>query len=173
MSVGLAIHLYQHAHHSTVDHCGLIVEDNIGRPFIYELTATGPTLTPFVKRISESLAGYIVLVPLKKSGVDEISFRKALFQHALSQKKNNKSVSEVIELYKGSLIEVLAKPEDVAVSPSVDFVIRALTEAGLGFEEENRRKILCDDFMTGKYQPIVEGGKGSFQYGESVVLRST
>lgn len=113
-----------------------------------------------------------MLVPLRKSGADEITFRKNLFQYALNQKKNNNSGSEALELYKASLVDVLAKPEDVAMSPSVNFVLKALIEAGLEFQEENRNKILCDDFMSGKYQPIVQEGKGRFRYGESLVIRS-
>jgi hypothetical protein len=160
-----------------------------------ELTPTGPLLTPYVKRITESLSDFIVLVPLRKTnGVDEISFRKNLFHFALSEKKNQTSSSaplrsEALELYKGAVISVLSRPEEVSRAPSVEYVLTALCEAGVQFPEEKRRQVLCDEMMSGQYQPLPlsgegqEGvgkssgeekkGRGMYRFGESIVVRSS
>jgi hypothetical protein len=183
--------MYQQTYHSSVDHCGVIVEDNIGRPFVLELTPTGPQLTPYVKRITESLSDFIVLVPLRKTNrVDEITFRKSLFQFALSEKKNQSSPSssspfrsEALELYKGAMISVLSRPEEVSKAPSVEYVLTALCEAGVRFPEEKRKQVLCDEIMSGKYQPLPlageeqKGGKEEggemYRFGENIVVRSS
>ena len=180
----------------------MIVEDNIGRPFVLELTPTGPQLTPYAKRITESLSDFIVLVPLKKTDrVNEIIFRQKLFHFALSEKKNQSSPSssstsssstptstsstplqsEALELYKGAMINILSRPEEVSRAPSVEYALTALCEAGVRFPEENRKQVLCDEVMSGKYQPlplIGEGGEGSggeemFRFGETIVVRSS
>lgn len=179
----------------------MIVEDNIGRPFVLELTPTGPQLTPYAKRITESLSDFIVLVPLKKSDrVNEIIFRQKLFHFALSEKKNQSSPSsstsspssspststsstplqsEALELYKGAMINILSRPEEVSRAPSVEYVLTALCEAGVRFPEENRKQVLCDEVMSGKYQPLPligeeeENGGEMFRFGETIVVRST
>jgi hypothetical protein len=190
--VGLAINIYQQANQSTVDHCGVIIEDNIGRPFIYELTSSGVTVTPYVQRITESLSDHIVLVPLKKKNVNEITFRQQLFQYALAQKKTSPPLSEALELYKGAVREYLTKPEEVARSPSVDFVMKALSEAGVSLREEEVKQVTCDEILEGKLQPREEEeetaaaagetgaetgtetdkGKWKYQFGERIILRS-
>jgi hypothetical protein len=143
-------------------------------------------VTPYVQRITESLSDHIVLIPLKKNQINEITFRQTLFQYALAQKKNPQSLSEALELYKGGVRVYLTNPEEVAVSPSVDFVMKALSQAGVSLSEEEVKKITCDEILEGKFQPIAEEpymagtalttggekGKRKYEFGEKIILRS-
>mmetsp|Transcript_9674 Transcript_9674/g.10176 ORF Transcript_9674/g.10176 Transcript_9674/m.10176 type:complete len:240 (+) Transcript_9674:57-776(+) len=162
---------------SSVDHCALVVEDNIGRPFIYELTPTGPKLTPFVQRISSSLSGYIVQVPLLKSDIDEVLLRKQLFQHAITSIEN-KNRSETIEIYQhffNKLTNSSTKTNTTTIAPSVDLVLKAYQSAGIQIQSNNPQDITCTNLLESQhsliYTPNEKKNQESIIFGPPNVIR--
>lgn len=181
-STALAIFILQnYLKDSTVDHCALLIEDNIGRPHLYELTPSGPKITPFVPRISSSLSDYIVQIPLNKSNVDEVTFRKQLFQHAMKSINNSKDRNEILEVFNHTSSRLTSSPSpsnESPVSPSVDFVLKAYEAAGLKFQVDNPKNISCTNLLENKYTLTTTLTRNknepqpSFEFHQSNVIRS-
>lgn len=51
-------------HDGDFDHCGIIIKDRFGTPYIYELTHNGAKLYPYSARVIRSRARQIIVVPI-------------------------------------------------------------------------------------------------------------
>lgn len=71
------------------DHCGIIIKDQYGSPYIYELTYSGAKLYPYSARVIRSKARQIIIVPI-------------LYPFQLSEERREK----LLQKYKDSCSEI-------------------------------------------------------------------
>jgi len=70
--MAIAIKWYQTCYDTEYDHCGVIVQDKFGNPFVFEISPfLGCRLRPFDKRILHSLSQQIIVLPLMPRDEDE------------------------------------------------------------------------------------------------------
>lgn len=95
--MAIAIKWYQTFYDTEYDHCGVIVQDKFGNPFLFEtLPFAGCRLRPFDKRILHSQAHQIVVLPIVPRDDDDIEQQ----QQYIQQQKNSKGGTMGVKLPK-------------------------------------------------------------------------
>ena len=76
-------------HKGDFDHCGIIIKDKYGSPYIYELTHNGAKMYPYAARVMRSKARQIIVVPILSPFTIPDERREALLE------KYKKSCSDI------------------------------------------------------------------------------
>jgi hypothetical protein len=123
----LVVMLNKSLHGSDFDHCGVIVKDKFGVPYVYELTPFGAKLRLYSARILHSQARQILVIPMiPRIKVDESKIDVLIKQMAEESKHSSTSsfafqwVAGLFSFYIGSMLgtEMLTQ----AYSPECKFV---------------------------------------------------
>jgi hypothetical protein len=120
-------------HGGDFDHCGIIIKDKYGCPYVYELTHNGAKLYPYAARVIRSKSRQIIVVPILTPFDITVARREELLE------KYKKTCSEVGTLtyltrfalgicsgYVGAIIGPKFCP--VPYSPECDFALKALKD---------------------------------------------
>jgi hypothetical protein len=153
---GLLISLFQKTYDCEYDHAAVIVLDEKGIPFVLESSYNdGYTLTPYSKRILESYASQIVLLPLSKVGKKcDVAFRSRLWNFAQEKVSNSEYFrdNESLGILKGLVLpEFIRKELLFNTSPSCKVVSNFLQELGYNTEiiiGKHSSSINPDDFLN-------------------------
>lgn len=123
------------------DHCGIIIKDKYGSPYVYELTHNGAKMYPYTDRVLRSKARQIIVVPILSPFVLPEERREMLLQRFKHSCSNIGSLSYLTQFTLGILscsIAGIFGPDLCSIPHSAEcsFVLKALKEiAGDDFEK--------------------------------------
>lgn len=102
--------LYKTAHKTDVDHCGILVQDHLGRLHVFERSYAGVKLRPFPARVNWSKARLILVRPR----ADELprEQRRALWQYATERQAEEGSDRSYFWKQMQYVITTLTRGED-------------------------------------------------------------
>ena len=147
----------------TFDNCGVIVMDNLGSPYVFELSSRGYICTPYAQRILRSTSNHIALISIERniSPQEEISFRQQSYTYAQDHVKERRPLHELKDLML-STITILCDKSNITnplaqapFSPSVQCVLDLMGHCGIPFRsvDTTTTRSTCDDFITYRLVP--------------------
>jgi hypothetical protein len=166
--------LYKFANDSTFDHCGVVVMDELGSPYILERSSSGFICTPYASRILNSTSKQIVLMPMDRPGNDGMEFRKKSFAYA-KQITAESSDCELTDLMLGSMAKLIKSYSGNSAilrypfSPSIKCVLDAMSRWGVQFGSQNIPidEATVDDLADRKIFPV----ENKYQLTKRIVIR--
>lgn len=118
-------------HDTEFDHCGVIIKDSVGTPYIYELTLNGPRLRIYSSRIIRSRAKQILAIPLNNSPALSTDKRDRILARLQEKCVHQSSIFFFLSFSKGLISSVLGQfigsnILDCFYSPEAETIVDAL-----------------------------------------------
>jgi hypothetical protein len=138
--MAIVIKLYQIINNSNFDHCGIIVQDKLGVPHVFESTPFGGcSLYKFENRILVSQSHQIIVIPLfsKQDKGITIDQREDMHNYSMDIINNKKINSEFFGLTKNIIITILKSTplrsnlKDIYSCSNTELVINSWKKLGL------------------------------------------
>jgi len=183
---GIVITLNRMIYSLDFDHVGVIVLDNNGKPYVFELSIQGKRLRPYSDRILNSFSDQIVLLPLNCRKLNDTVERESAWSSALSISNDESyDITEFCGMVNSTLRGVLRGCteefyKNTPISPSATFVATFLlsididlaTLFGLRIEDLSPMDFLhlCSDDTNFKNQ--VQNKLKNNLYGKMIVIRT-
>lgn len=118
--MALEIKIYQMLNNTEYDHCGVIVQDDYGNPYVYEKTPfSGYRMTAYDERIIRSRAHQICLLPLLPR-VDSVDKRSRLHAYTVSTISDHATAAS-------SLQQLKQMYHNIITSEFAEMIVRSTT----------------------------------------------
>lgn len=169
--MAIVIKLYQVINNSNFDHCGIIIQDKLGVPHVFESSPFGGcSLYKFENRILVSQSHQIIVIPLfsKEDKGITINQREDMYNYSIDIINNKKVNSEFFGLSKSIIITLLKSTPlrsnltDIYNCSNIELVINSWKILGLNIStlDENielstikslmNRKIILKPYYLGE-----------------------
>ena len=180
------IKLYQSVHGCDYDHCGVIIQNSFGVPYILEITDNGYELHKYSTAILNSLAYQIVLLPIQPRIEFTPAQREGIRKYSEELIASPGQPKEVTLMAKSMLAHIYSKvsrrPSTVAHCPNVNLATECLKKLDLCLSHKTMKdnfndvnSLTLSDFLSDDslgFHAIRGNEKVTFNFGSKLFIRS-